>query len=122
MKQKSETNRVEAGGAGIGEVSDEMIAERARELARADDRDDVGASDLDEAREQLTGRAEELDGDVEESLSEEERAGDGSPPTEHGTQAPRLELDDETSIAEAEIEEGMAEAELDSRVRSARHD
>ncbi|HEY8899143.1 MAG TPA: hypothetical protein VIM61_01835 [Chthoniobacterales bacterium] len=115
MKQEPETNRTAAGG----EVTEAMIRERATEIARAEDRDDAGASDLEEAREELMGGSDEPE--VEELIPEDARIGDGSPPGETGHRAARSELDDESSAAEQEIEEGLADADLDSREESHRH-
>jgi hypothetical protein len=114
MKQKSETNRVEAGGAGIGEVSQDMIENRARKIAAADGREDINALDRESAREELIGQGGEAPEDL---IAESDRAGDGTVPGSTGTQAPRLELDDEANYAAQEVEEGVAEAALDTSGR-----
>jgi hypothetical protein len=114
MKQKSETNRVEAGGAGIGEVSQDMIENRARKIAAADGRADVNVLDRGTAREELIGQSGEAPEDL---IAESDRAGDGTVPGSTGTQAPRLELDDEANYAAQEVEEGIAEAALDTSGR-----
>jgi len=120
MKQKSETNRVEVGGAGIGEVSDAMIAARARTLAVSDGREEAHDGDLREARAQLAGRDSGM-ADAELSIPESERPDGGVPPADTGTRAPRLEMEDENNLAAAEVEEGIAEADIDTR-RKSRHD
>jgi hypothetical protein len=111
MKQKSETNRLEVGGAGIGEVSDEMIEQRARKLASADGRDDVNSTDRAQAREDLAGVPAD---NTEDSIAETDRARDGTVPGSEGHKAPRLELDDEANLATEEVEEGIEEAALDT--------
>ncbi len=117
MKQKSVTNRVEAGGAGIGEVSDPMIARRARDLAAADGRDESNEADMREARLELAGRDEAAMA-VEDTLAEGERADAGVAPADTGSRAPRLEMDDENNLAAEEVEEGIDEADLDTRKQS----
>jgi len=117
MKQKSVTNRVEVGGAGIGEVSDEMIARRARELAAADGRDESNDGDMSEARFELTGQDRAASA-LEDDLPESERADAGVAPSDAGSRAPRLEMDDENNLAAEEVEEGIGEADLDTRRKS----
>jgi hypothetical protein len=53
-----------------------------------------------------------------EEIAEEDRPGNGLPAMSGGVQAPRVEPDDEGSLAEEEVEEGIAEADLDTRARS----
>ena len=91
MKQKSVTNRVEADSEGIGEVSDEMIEQRANKLAAADGRSEANTADRFRAREDLTGTPEEP---AEDFIAESDRPGDGTVPGSGGHQAPKLELDD----------------------------
>jgi hypothetical protein len=111
MKQKFETNRVEIGGAGVGEVSEDMVEQRARKLAKADGREGINDVDRMQAREQLSGASGET---FEDSMGETDRAGDGTVPGAAGHKAPRLELDDEANFAALEIEEGIEEAALDT--------
>lgn len=101
-------------GAGIGEISDEMIARRAHELTIADGRHEVTPEDFERARIDLYGNA----ADDSELIAEEDRPGSGVPSTGSGRQTPRLELDDETNFAAQEVEEGIEEADLDTRVKS----
>jgi sRNA-binding protein len=115
MKQKSTTNRIEIEGAGIGEISEEMISRRARQLAEADGREEANASDLEEARGDLAAGGEEDDA---EQIAEEDRPGSGVPPMSTGTQAPRLEPEDEGTLAAEEVEEGISEADFDTRAKS----
>jgi hypothetical protein len=90
-----------------------MIFERALRLAIADGRDKPGSNDLAEARAELAGEEAEID-----LIAEEDRPGNGFPAMGAGSQAPRLEPEDEGTLAEQEVEEGVAEADLDTRVKS----
>jgi hypothetical protein len=53
-----------------------------------------------------------------DALAEDERPDAGVPPSSAGTQAPRVQLEDEASAAEEEIEEGLDEADADTRAKS----
>lgn len=93
-----------------------MIERRARQLAISDGRDEASAGDFEEARANLAdGDATE---DAAEQIADEDRPGSGVPPMSTGTRAPRLEPEDEGSLAEEEVEEGVAEADLDTRLKS----
>jgi hypothetical protein len=109
---------VEINGAGIGEISDDMISLRARQLATADGRDEVNASDISEARADLDGGAAGSDEEEADLIAEEDRPDSGVPPMSAGTQAHRMEPEDEGGFAAEEVEEGIAEADLDTRVKS----
>ncbi len=116
MEHQSATNRIEITGAGVGEISEEMIAKRARALAAADGRGEAHEGDFQESREELSGTQPETD--PAEMIPEEDRAGDGVPPISGGTKICRLEPEDEGNLAAEEIEEGIAEADLDTRKKS----
>jgi len=118
MKQQGSTQGVEIEGAGIGEISEEDIVERARQFALSDGRHEINASDMENARVDLHARPAVFRDLQGEDISEDDRPDEGTPPVGSGHQVPRLELDDEGSAAEEEIKEGVDEADLDTRVRS----
>jgi hypothetical protein len=117
MKQRAETHRIEIGGKGFGEASDDTIEQRARELAKLNGHDSPTNHDRDAARRELreplsTGAAPEDD------LDEADRPGDAFPPASHGHQAERLEPDDEQTVDEELVQEGVEEADHEARVKS----
>ncbi len=112
---KTKLNRIEVGGAGLGEASEEDVARRAEELARSDGRTETNESDLAQARGELGA---EISLDPAEEIAEDDRPGSGFPETDHGTQAERFEMEDEANLAEELVEEGVREADHDSRLHS----
>lgn len=117
MQQNAETHRIEIGGAGFGEASDETIEQRARDIARADGRD--AAEDRDRAAafaELRAPLASATEGDIH--LTEANRPDAGVPPTSTGSQAPTIEAEDEETLAESLVQEGIEEADRDVRTRA----
>jgi hypothetical protein len=108
-------------GHGLGTVTEEMVRQRAAELALVNGRipGQIFDSDLIEARRELTG-AETLvpEPTPEEELTEEQR---WQPvPESTGTKAPSTVAADEQTFAEELVEEGLEDAEQDSMVEGTR--
>lgn len=117
MKQKSETYRIEIAGKGFGEAGDDLIFQRAAEIAKLNGHDRPTEHDILAAREELTHPiTEPNDDDV--SMEESERLGTGDPVVSHGTKAPRLEPRDEQLAADELVREGIEEADREIRIRS----
>ena len=112
---KTKLHRMEIGGAGMGEASEDDVARRALELARADGRTEINDIDIINAVKDLGGSAPE---NPEDQIDEADRDGNGFPAAGLGTQAPRVELDDEANLAEELVQEGIDEAEHESRLHS----
>lgn len=106
---------------GLGTVTEEMVHQRARELALINGRsqDNVLGSDLEQARRELTGAAP---ADVPpaklEQIPEDERW--DPVPGSVGRQAPTVPAPDEQTSAEKLVEEGIEDAEQDQMVRATR--
>jgi hypothetical protein len=117
-------NRIEEGrfteqGHGLGTVTNEMVRERAKELALINSRTNVLDSDLEQAKKELT-REEHLtpEPDAAEKLSEDER---WEPVGESvGKEAPKVPAPDEQTFAEKLVEEGVEDAEHDQMKRATR--
>ncbi|MGH8048990.1 MAG: hypothetical protein ACREKL_17245 [Chthoniobacterales bacterium] len=117
MKQRAETHRIEIGGKGFGEASDDTIEQRAREFAKLNGHDSPTEHDRAAARKELReplGAA----ASPEDELEESERPGDAFPAASHGTQAERLEPEDEQTVDEELVQEGIEEADHEARVKS----
>jgi hypothetical protein len=108
-------------GEGLGTVTEEMVRQRAAELAIINGRssNNILDSDLREARRELTGR-ERLDSPPEpgEELSEAERW--DPVPGSSGSAAPTVPAPDEQTFAEKLVEEGVEDAEQDQMVQGTR--
>jgi hypothetical protein len=107
--------KMQTGGAGLGEVSQQMLDDRARELARMDGRVDFNERDLQQARTELQGFAQppappETAGGAEELVEWDES------PAASGHQTPTYQIDDEANIGEVLVQEGVDEAEHSQRV------
>ena len=117
--QGTPTGRILQGSSGLGTVSEDMVEDRARELAKMDGRTEVNEGDLANARDELTSTVghfaapETIDSDTESLTSWDEA------PEATGTRAPRLYGDEKSSIAETLIEEGLEEADHDQRLSAA---
>ncbi len=106
---------------GVGTVTEEMVRERARELAMINGRPShqVLGSDYDEARRELTGPGRLVPPPTaEEEMTEDER---WEPVHESvGRAGPTVPAPDEQTFAEKLVEEGVEEAEHDEMLQSAR--
>ena len=111
--------------AGIGTVTDKMVRERAVELAIIDGRtaQEVSTSDWEQAKRELTGRA---DLDPHEALLESAPESERWDPLPGSTGhvVPVNSIDDEDdegrSVSERLVEEGVLEAEHDQMVQAAK--
>jgi hypothetical protein len=106
---------------GVGTVTEEMVLQRARELAVINGRPEhkVLDSDIRQARHELTGR-ERLDPTLTkaEELPEDRR---WEPvPISYGTKTPAIPPSDEQGAVEKLVEEGVEDAEKDLALRATR--
>jgi|SRR5215813_2518183 len=106
---------------GVGTVTEEMVLQRARELAVINGRreNDLLDSDIQQARHELTGR-ERLGPPLTkaEELPEDRR---WEPvPISYGNRAPVVPASDEQQFAEKLTEEGVEDAEKDLALRASR--
>lgn len=122
MKQnRIEEGRFSAHGRGLGTVTEQMIRQRASEIAEINGRSkhNVIGSDLDQARRELQGE-ERLNSETTaaELIPEDERweANAGST----GKKADTVPAPDEQTFAEKLVEEGVADAEHDQEVEATR--
>lgn len=114
-----ESNRIEMGGRGMGEISDEDIRRRALEIARSDGRESVREGDCAAAEAELRGQrpgAPEVD-EVTGDLVEWDEMPDAS-----GHQVSPSRSEDEDNIASELIEEGLEEADHEQRVAASKLD
>jgi hypothetical protein len=115
MKQNSiEEGRISNRGEGLGTVTEEMVRQRASEIAVINGRSkhNVLEIDLEQARREMQGE-EGLNPTptAAENLTEDQRWGvDG---TSSGRKIPSVPAADEQTYAEKLVEEGIADAEHD---------
>jgi len=112
-RNPSDQGRFTEGGHGLGTVTEEMVRERAEELALVAGRPKGVVLDMDyrEARRELTGKQLMVSAPREERLPEEAR---WEPiPTSEGHRVPEVPASDEQTFAEELVEEGVDDAELD---------
>lgn len=113
--------RIEENSAGIGEVSGEMVEDRAKEIALIAGRP-VIKKDSEQALRELTG-GEEMDPKqaLLESASEDERWGPVPGSTGHQAKESASEEEDEDGRSESAqlVEEGVREAMHDRMLQSA---
>jgi hypothetical protein len=113
---------IEKNAIGVGEVSSQMLAVRAKELALIAGRA-VCKADQDQALRELTGGSE-MDANEEEleSLMEDERLGPVSGSRGHRGQESASEDEDEDGLSEEAqlFEEGVSEAEHDQMLQAAK--
>jgi len=110
--------RISVSGGGVGEVSAEMIARRAAEIARNEGRERPLDHDLTRAEAELSsGAAAKVAPEVPAPALEEMTSWDEGPEAARHA-APRVLPADEASIAEQLVQEGVDEAEHDRRARA----
>jgi hypothetical protein len=120
MKQdRYEEGRFTQGGRGLGTVTEEMVRQRAGELAVINGRteDQILDSDLEEAHRELTSER------VEPELSAEEQivAGDNvGVPASTGDRVEAVPAPDEQTFAEKLVQEGVEDAEHDQMIQATR--
>ena len=105
--------RIEVQGKGVGAVSDQLLAQRARDLAEEDGRTAPTAADLAKARQELSSVTEDVAPEIppgdEDLATEDETADlrghavDTSPP------------DQDVDVGLELVEEGVDEADTDQR-------
>ena len=108
-------SRIELAGRGLGEISEEVIMQRALELAIADGRSHRNEKDIAEAKKELVSGGSP---NVSEVPRQPVNLEWGSPPASLGTQAERVRLEDEGNLADRLVREGLEEAERDTRTHS----
>jgi hypothetical protein len=121
MKQRSiEQGRLSQRGHGLGTVTEEMVRQRARELAVINGRDEnnVLDSDFKQARRELTGEEHLEPKPTAAELIPEEERWDPVPGTAGGPGAPTVPAPDEQTVAEELVEEGVEDAEHDQMLRA----
>lgn len=121
--QKSRDGRIEVRGRDAGEITDQMIDKRAREIAEINGRspDEIFSEDRAAAREELMG--ERLPATTEEdgkSIGELSRD-PSNPPAYYGKTARATESDDEKNGLERIVLEGVEEAQHDQMLQARRH-
>jgi hypothetical protein len=108
-------------GQGLGTVTEEMVWQRAREIALINGRtpQNVLDSDVDEARRELTGEERLAPQQTKaEELAEDKRW--DAVPESTGKRAPQVPASDEQTFAEKLVQEGVSEAEHDQMVQATR--
>jgi hypothetical protein len=122
MKEnRIEKGKLSLGAQGLGTVTEEMVRERAGELALINgrSRNNILSSDLEQARRELTGTAGPDAAPAKlEQIPEDERW--DPVPGSVGQQAPTVPAPDEQTVAEKLVEEGIDDAEQDQMVRATR--
>jgi hypothetical protein len=122
MKQNQiEEGRFSSRGEGLGTVTEEMVHQRASEIAVMNGRSKHNVLDLDleQARRELQGE-ERLNPtpSAAENLTEDQRWGADSVSTGH--KVPPVPVPDEQTFAEKLVEEGVADAEHDQEIEATR--
>jgi hypothetical protein len=120
-EENNNEGRFSENGRGLGTVTEEMVQQRAAELALINGRPpgQILDSDIDEARRELTGRETLVPTPPPaEELTEDQR---WQPVAESmGNKAPTMPAPDEQTFAEELVEEGVEDAEQDSMVQGTR--
>ena len=115
--------KISVHGDGFGAATPEQVEQRAREIARINERnpDEFTDADWEEARRELVGQASDL--------APEEIEVTGELPDEHeaipastGHRAPRAGVDDDEMLGEQLVAGGVEEAEHDQRLEAAKGD
>jgi hypothetical protein len=120
-EENNNEGRFSENGRGLGTVTEEMVQQRAAELALINGRPpgQILDSDIDEARRELTGRETLVPTPPPaEELTEDQR---WQPVAESmGNKAPTMPAPDEQTFAEELVEEGVEDAEQDRMVQGTR--
>lgn len=98
----------------MGEIGDEEIAQRAKEMARIDGRKEAGAQDFANAREELLNPGPPSAPEADESEQPVGRWSDA--PGSAGRRGVEVLPDDEQTLAEDLVEEGLEEADREQRL------
>jgi hypothetical protein len=117
MDERNSRGKILRGTEGIGTVTQQMIEERAREIARSDGRRLPNDLDRTRARQDLTGATP----GSEKPPTQEEPGRDWQMPlVSTGEKAPTVRPEDDANIPEKLVEEGIEEADHDQRLSSER--
>ena len=117
MDETHSRGKILRGTEGLGTVTQQMIEQRAQEIARGDGRNRPNDLDRSSAREELTG----VSSGSEKVPTREEPGRDWEMPlVSTGEKAPTVRPEDDQSIPQELIQEGVEEADHDQRVRSGR--
>ncbi len=116
MKSDPFDGKILAGSDGLGTVTSAMVEQRAREIARTEERDRYTDADLDRAYAELLGNthespAPEIPDGVDENFTDREISDHAS-----GERVPKIGFEDEESVGQVLVEEGIEEAEHERRV------
>jgi hypothetical protein len=120
-EENNNEGRFSENGRGLGTVTEEMVRQRAAELALINGRPpgQILDSDIDEARRELTGRETLVPTPPPaEELTEDQRWQPVAEST--GNKAPTMPAPDEQTFAEELVEEGVEDAEQDRMVQGTR--
>lgn len=116
---KTSTSRIELHGEGVGEISEATIERRAAEIAHMDGRITPTSFDRQRAYEDLTGPVHHSEPETQQETARIHTWDE--PVGSSGHQAPRIGMDDESTIAEDLVEEGLDEADHEQRLASTPH-
>ena len=117
MDETHSKGKILRGPEGLGMVTQQMIEERAHEIARSDGRNRPNDLDRTRAREDLTGATS----GSEKLPTREEPGRDWRMPlVSTGEKAPTVHPEDDENIPEKLIQEGIEEADHDQRLSSER--
>jgi hypothetical protein len=112
MKKKPR-GRIEVRGKGISAVSDELLQQRARDLAEEDGRTEPTDADLKKAREELSGFTEDSAPEVPPGDEDVTSWSDSADTT--GQMVDTSPPDEDVDIGLELVEEGVDEADQDQR-------
>ena len=106
--------RIQIHGEGVGEISDEVIETRAKELAQMDGRPEAKEHDRVRAREELLNPGPSPAPEADETVTPVELWSKAI--ASRGHEGVHTELEDEANLAEQLVEEGVEEADREQRL------
>jgi len=112
MKKKPR-GRIEVQGKGVGAVSDQLLAQRARDLAQEDGRPDPTEADFKKARAELSGVSEDPSPEV--PPGDEDLTNWNESPDATGHAVDTRPPDEDVDVGLELVEEGVDEADEDQR-------
>ena len=115
MDETHSRGKILRGTEGLGTVTQQMIEQRAQEIARSDGRNRPNDLDRSSAHEELTGAPS---GSKKVPMREEPGRDWEMPLVSTGERAPTVGPEDEQNVPEELIQEGVEEADHDQRVKS----
>jgi hypothetical protein len=111
--KKEPRGRIEVGGKGVSAVSDELLEQRARDLAEEDGRTDPTDADRARALEELSGLSEDLPPEVPPGV--ENLTSWNENPGTTGRAVNTAPPDQDVDVGLELVEEGVDEADQDQR-------